>query len=103
MIVTILGWILIVSGAIVIILCLYLYLKHIFYNWISRIEDNGVQKFLDRNEGNSYWISNGNRKPFGEFHSYLFTQFRKGGASGDFVRSKVDDIIEQYEIKTSED
>ena len=99
-IITILGYIF----ATIICLCVigwaYSELSLAYYKFIIKIEDKGVNKFLDRQEGNSYWISNDDRKPFGEFHSYIFTQFRKGGVSGNSIRDKVDEIIDNYSITT---
>lgn len=96
MIISILGWIVIVVVAIFIVLCLVgLFIRRKESRRLKVVTE-GKAQFASRLNDASYWLNSDERKPYGELLTFIYGYFKTYGAvREEAIRDKVDEIIEK--------
>lgn len=93
MIITILGWgVLIVIGSILFSWAISA-IKDVWYSKMARIKRKGVEEFARRCKDNRYWLNESDRRPFQELYDFILERMEHGTISGQSLRDKVDGII----------
>lgn len=95
MIITVLGWGMVIIIFLIISLCIYYYLDSYLHkkkvkDYYKTLEDASNSMRHAR-----YWLNSKEREPYQKFYDYILDSMKNGRVSGDFLRQKVDEIIKE--------